>query len=359
MTERELRLKATTEGMDKAAGDVEKIAGAESKLDSAQGKVKESSDEAAASQNDLIAALALISPELAEMTSRALRAVEAIGKFGKVSLTAEGLTKALTVATSKYKDTLLLLGAGGAAAGAVLFLISQWNRLNAEMEKALANQKRFNDEQRKDLDELASFDEKYRQGVIARRVDPNLSDEELARRRKRFQIELNLTHDSDAAFRRAFDLEQPTTGAERGVLNRSRREEREGRPGRIEHGGETTRDLEAIARRHNLTVEQVQEAIRRARSGEGFHGDERMQEAIKEIRDMLREQHPGLSPRRNDRFDDPLYQVPGAGNKANAGLNQAADALRAAAQDLQRSTDRSAREASRQRSEPNAVAGTT
>lgn len=155
MAEQELRQRFVTEGAEEAAKKIEGVAAAQGTVSDANKKTGESTDEQRkktdklnVSHAELSRVLNQIHPGLGSMAHAMLTAAELAGKLGNANLSLSGIFSTLTQSVGKFKDGLLLLGAGGAAFLAVQALIDQFQKLIASMEKAFKLMERFEDTDR-------------------------------------------------------------------------------------------------------------------------------------------------------------------------------------------------------------------
>ena len=163
-------------------GSTKGVATAGDRVSSSATQSAEAMDKAGASTSDFAVILDRISPGLGGLVTAMESALKVAGGLGKANLNLTGIMGGAKAAVLKYKDALMLLGAGGAAVAAVLFLISVWKKLNAEMEKALKLIEKLNEQNRVIIDKSRSFRDQVVEAVAAGEIAP-LTDEEFAKSR--------------------------------------------------------------------------------------------------------------------------------------------------------------------------------
>ncbi len=240
--ERKFTQRITTEGADKAAADLDNVAAAEQRLVDAQqelaetksvgdideiaksakavkaaekelGNFKKTADDTSISTEKLTSLLTQISPELGQLADATLKSVSLFGELGTKSLSLNGLMTAGKAGVLKYKDSLLLLGAGGAAVGSLFFLMSVWKKLGEEMEKTIKIAEDF----QKSQSRIGDIRDQARDAVLKNLVksNPDASIEEVEKTTQQVVNDIeNLGIDPDRSARIRTQQEAPPSDAE-------------------------------------------------------------------------------------------------------------------------------------------------
>ena len=187
------------------------------------------------------------------------------GDLGKANIKLTGILGAAKAAVLKFKNAIMLLGAGGAAVGAVLFLISVWKKLNAELEKTLKLQEKLNEQNRVLIDKARSFRVRIVEAVEAGTIAPP-TQEEFARGQSEFRrLTGSVGVSPPVAFQIVTNQREPLSPAAEQLIAQDRGfSAQRQRIGQEVLKGKTlgTADEEFLVRRTNQSSEEVREDVK-------------------------------------------------------------------------------------------------
>lgn len=125
-SERELRMRHTSEGAEKVRADLDKIKDGEEHVEQTTEDLGKATDDLGVSKENLTSVLNNIHPALGGLADGLINATQLAGKLGTANLDLSRIIQAGREAIVKYKDAIMLLGAGGAAVLALLALKQAW-----------------------------------------------------------------------------------------------------------------------------------------------------------------------------------------------------------------------------------------
>ena len=213
-SERELRMRHTSEGAEKVRADLDKISEGEKRVEEKADDLGKSSEDLGVKKENLTNVLRNVHPALGGLADGLINAAEMAGTLGSANL---DLNRIMTVGRSlvlKYKDALLLLGAGGAAFLAIQMLIKAWQDLAAAEREAVEAAQAFQKQQ----STIAERSEVVRQQIgraLIRQTGGRVSDEEITRAHaeyRRYVREYEM--EPERAMRIAIGEEAPPTQSE-------------------------------------------------------------------------------------------------------------------------------------------------
>ena len=179
-SERELRMKHTSEGAEKVRADLDKITKGEEDVKGKADDLGKATEDLSIKKENLTSVLRGVHPALGGLADGLINAAELAGGLGSANL---NLNHIMTVGRSlilKYKDALLLLGAGGAAFLAIQMLIQAWKDLAAAEREALEAAQDFQKQQ----SEIAEQSEATRRQIglaLIEQTGGQVTDEEITR----------------------------------------------------------------------------------------------------------------------------------------------------------------------------------
>jgi hypothetical protein len=148
-----LTIQAEVQGAQRSAEELQRIAAAQEQVNRAAangaaanggaGGATSPGDDATLKFKDLNNVLSILDPRLGALVGRLSRAAEAFGELGIKGIDFAAVGKGLIETLTKMGPALGLLAAGGAAAGGIGFLISQFQRARREAEELRESMERI------------------------------------------------------------------------------------------------------------------------------------------------------------------------------------------------------------------------
>jgi hypothetical protein len=222
-SERELRLRHTSEGAEKVEKDLRDIGEQEKRVAGETENLGKSTEDLNLKKENFVNILNQIHPALGGLFDSMANATEAAGALGSANLDLTKILGGVRDAVAKNLDAFKLLGAGGAAVAAVLFLIKTVQSLKREMEEVLELQEKFNEQNRQLIDKGREFEELVANAVESGQIAPLVGEEfEIARRR--FD-QARREGRGATAFEEAVGLRPPPTAEQREAVRRVRGDE--------------------------------------------------------------------------------------------------------------------------------------
>jgi len=206
-----LHLRHTSEGADKTRKEVEALAGAQGKVTKESGKLSDATDDLNIKKENLTNILNKVNPALGGLADGLFNAAELAGELGSKSLNLNGIMSAGRKGVVKYKDALLLLGAGGAAFLAITALVNAWKELVAAEKEAV---KIFDDFQKRQL-KIKETSQQLREKVattLNEQTGGNSTEDDVQRVLRIRRRNINAGVDPATAFDIAMGKRQPLTG---------------------------------------------------------------------------------------------------------------------------------------------------
>lgn len=135
---------------------------------------------AATSTSALLDVLNFANPALGGFANQLHLAIKGVGDLATKEISLTGIGKKLTTVIAANANTFLLLGAGGLAAGAVLFATHRYEQLKEEVEATTKALEKFHAEQTKGKQTSLTLEDDLNRAVDAREGEVGLDDRKRA-----------------------------------------------------------------------------------------------------------------------------------------------------------------------------------
>ena len=212
-SQRELRMRHTSEGAEKVRADLDKITKGEEEVKDQTDDLGKSSEDLGIKKENLTNILRNIHPALGGLADGLINATELSGRLGSANIDLGRIMEVGRGLVLKYKDALMLLGAGGAAFLAITALIKAWKDLTEAEKEAIQSAKEFQETQ----SEIAENSERIREQIgraLIEKTGGAVSDEEITQTVAEYLQYARQLKDPDRAMRIAMQEEPPPTPEE-------------------------------------------------------------------------------------------------------------------------------------------------